>query len=321
MTNCTFIANSGLGGGGMSHSDSTATVTNCTFSGNSAINGGGMLNSDSSPTVTNCTFSENFAVSRGGGMVNVNGSRPLVTNCILWGNRDSTGMGQTGQIRTFTGTPVVDYSIVQGGWSGAGGIGVLDADPLFVDADGPDDTPGTEDDDLRLMPGSPAIDSADTTALPPDVADLDGDGDATERTPLDLAGNPRVLNDPATPDTGIPGSRVVDMGAYEFAPDCNANGLADECDVNCLGGKGTCNVPGCGQSSDSDANDIPDECETGACCDGTTGLCADDVPMTACSGGQRHWSLNTLCAELDPPCAAAIPTVNAWGWRCSAWSC
>ncbi len=65
-------------------------------------------------------------------------------------------------------------------------------DPRFVDLAGADAVAGTEDDDLHLMSGSPAVDLADASQLPADVADLDGDGDTTEPTPLDVAGDPRV---------------------------------------------------------------------------------------------------------------------------------
>ncbi len=47
----------------------------------------------------------------------------------------------------------------------------------------------------------------------------------------DLDGNPRFVDDPATPDTGVPGGAggdaIVDMGAYEFP--------CDPCDMNCDG--------------------------------------------------------------------------------------
>ena len=54
-----------------------------------------------------------------------------------------------------------------------------------------------------------------------------GDGNFTERIPIDLDPKPRFLDDPATQATGVPSpefpeSVVVDMGAYEFAPACNA---------------------------------------------------------------------------------------------------
>ena len=55
-------------------------------------------------------------------------------------------------------------------------MGNIDADPLFVDADGPDDIPGTEDDDLRLSAGSPCINTGDPDFVPePDETDIDGD--------------------------------------------------------------------------------------------------------------------------------------------------
>jgi hypothetical protein len=52
--------------------------------------------------------------------------------------------------------------------------------------------------------------------VPPDAADLDGDGDSAESLPLDLAGLPRFADDSGTPDTGEGLSPMVDLGAYEF---------------------------------------------------------------------------------------------------------
>jgi len=70
--------------------------------------------------------------------------------------------------------------------------------------------------DYHLTGGSPCIDAADNDAVPPDTLDLDGDGDTTEPIPFDLDGNPRFVDDPATPDTGNGEPPIVDMGAYEF---------------------------------------------------------------------------------------------------------
>ncbi|MEE9294690.1 MAG: right-handed parallel beta-helix repeat-containing protein [Phycisphaerae bacterium] len=251
VTNCVFSGNQASGGGGVHNDTSSPTVANCVFSENEANTGGGVMNfSNSSPTVTNCTFSGNSGTIFGGGMYNV-GSSPTVTNCIFWGNSDSGGMDESAQIHIDSGTPVVDYSIVQGGWGGAGGAGIVNSDPLFVDADGPDDIPGTADDDLRLLFGSPAIDAGDNDAVPADTADLDNDMDTAEPIPFDLDGNQRFLDDPFTDDTGNPGLGVaiVDMGAYEFASDCNENGIPDDKDV-------------AGEtSSDCNENGVPDECE------------------------------------------------------------
>ncbi|MFQ5807169.1 MAG: hypothetical protein ACE5I3_12040, partial [Phycisphaerae bacterium] len=105
-------------------------------------------------------------------------------------------------------------SCVQGGYDG---IGNIDADPLFVDPDGPDNDPNTwEDNDYRLSVGSPCIDAGDNDAVPPDIADLDGDGDVDEPIPFDLDGNPRFVDDPGMPDSGNGTPPIVDMGAYEF---------------------------------------------------------------------------------------------------------
>jgi parallel beta-helix repeat protein len=102
-------------------------------------------------------------------------------NCILW-NSGST-------IWIYDGSTVnISYSNIQGGWLGEGNI---DADPLFVDPEGPDNVPGTEDDNLRLAPSSPCVDAGDPGYVPgPNEIDLDG--------------NPRIVGD------------VIDMGAYEF---------------------------------------------------------------------------------------------------------
>ncbi|MCH7798723.1 MAG: hypothetical protein IID28_09820 [Planctomycetes bacterium] len=220
VINCTFSGNTAPGGGGMANTNSSPTVTNCAFTGNTAGNGGGMANDGASPTVTNCSFIENTASSNGGGMANLS-SNPTVTNCTFSGNSAVRGGGMANLSSNPTvtncilwgdspeeivasGTPIVTYSDVQGGWPGTGNI---DADPLFVDPD---------NGDFRLSPGSPCIDAGNNWGLPQDTTDLDGDGDTRELTPWDLDGNPRFNADPADFDPGCGVPVVVDMGAYEF---------------------------------------------------------------------------------------------------------
>ena len=50
-----------------------------------------------------------------------------------------------------------------------------------------------------------------------DELDLDGDGDALEWLPVDLAGAARVVDDPGTVDSGVSGGAgsIVDRGALE----------------------------------------------------------------------------------------------------------
>jgi hypothetical protein len=126
ITNCKFNGNlSKYSGGGMYNKSSSPTLANCIFNGNSAsANGGGMSNWwESSPTLINCTFSRNSA-NDGGGMYNYADCSPTLTNCILWGNTPD-------EVYIDSGSPVITYSNVQGGW---GGLGNIDADPCFAGA-------------------------------------------------------------------------------------------------------------------------------------------------------------------------------------------
>ena len=66
-------------------------------------------------------------------------------------------------------SPSVTYSDIQGGYAGAGNI---NAYPLFIDPDGPDNVAGTEDDDLHLTKGSPCIDTGTSSGAPD--TDLEG---------------------------------------------------------------------------------------------------------------------------------------------------
>ena len=210
ISNCIFVGNTGSydGGGFCCYADSNPTLINCMFSGNTAIiqHGGGMSNSRSSPTVTNCTFIGNSAGREGGGIFCRRDSNPNVTNCILWGNSAAQGNQIALWYRDIVGAEpstaaiTVSYCDVQGGAEGVHldpnctlnwGDGNIDADPLFIDADGADNMVGTEDDNLRLSAGSPCIDVGDNAAVPPSVL-------------TDLDGNPRIVNS------------TVDMGTYEF---------------------------------------------------------------------------------------------------------
>ena len=224
VTGCTLSGNTAGWGGGMYNAySSNPTVTNCLFSGNtaSAYGGGGMHNySSSSPMVTSCTFSGNTSSDVGGGMFNESNSSPTVTNCILWGDSPdeifNSGVGSIITVRSSDVQGVLPTGVIDGG-------GNIDVDPLFVDADGVDNTIGTEDDDLRLQAGSFAIDAGNTTAIPAGVF-------------TDLDGYPRAVDDPDTVDTGISllvvtGDAVtIDMGAYESQVNCSLVG-----DVNCDG--------------------------------------------------------------------------------------
>jgi autotransporter-associated beta strand protein len=195
----------------MDNGHSSPRLTNCTFTANSATDqdssGGGMCNDFSSPTLTNCTFTANLAGEMGGGMRNYSSS-PRLTNCILWANEapsDSEFCDDDSR------TPVVTYSDIQGGYSGAGNINL---DPHFVrnPSPGPDGQWRTADDDygdLRLRPFSPAVDAGNKGAVPAGIGS-------------DLAGSPRFADVPTVADTGLGQAPIVDLGAYEAAANVDA---------------------------------------------------------------------------------------------------
>lgn len=258
LAHCAFNRNASDGDGGAMHitGQSSLTLTNCAISGNSSTRGGGMYSNNSAPTLINCILNANSA-SEGGGAVYSNGDSDIAlaggTFLANFAPAGSTlacdsGFASTSSVTVVNSilsdgaggiwnnnesTITITYSAIQGSWPGAGNI---DTDPLFIDADGPDDIPGTQDDDLRLSPCSPAIDAGDNTGVSADTLDLDDDGDADEPIPIDFDHNPRFVDDAWTQDTGNGAPPVVDMGAYEFqgnSTECCGNGIVEpgeECD-------------------------------------------------------------------------------------------
>jgi parallel beta-helix repeat protein len=198
LINCTFIGNSARYGAGMHNDDSSPIITNCTFTGNEAESGGGMYNEYySHPILTNCTFSRNIArvgnalTCDAWNHIKVHSSIIDLRNCILWdgGNEIYNRTRSTINI-TYSNVPNNQTAIYDPSEDVIWGEGNINTDPLFVDADGDDNIVGTEDDDLRLLEGSPCIDAGDNSAVPPSVV-------------TDVEGNPRITNG------------RVDMGAYE----------------------------------------------------------------------------------------------------------
>ena len=264
LTNCDFHMNSANVGAGMTiYRESHPTLVNCTFSGNAAgSNAGGLLiRRHGDPTLTNCVFIGNTAAEYGAGFAVKRTSAPVFVNCTLADNLAPDGSAfacespgtenqntvqlancivwnDGNQVRnTDESTINVSYSNFRGGWPGDGNV---DADPLFVDADGPDDDPNTLDDnDYRLAANSPCVDAADNTAIPPDVSDLDNDGDTAEMTCHDLDGLGRCADAPFMSDTGVAQPpdylNIADMGAYELRfGDCTGDAVVDHADLEAL---------------------------------------------------------------------------------------
>jgi cysteine-rich repeat protein len=236
--------------------------------------------------------------SAGGGLY-LYVSSPTIANTIVAFN--SSG------IRLDGGAPTPLYNCVYGniaydyeGLTDPTGIdGNISADPVFVQnpEPGPDGMWGTGDDDLgdlQLSSSSPCIDAGDNDEVPPDTPDLDDDWDKTEPLPYDLAGGPRFLDNPTSPDTGTPGVTglpVVDIGAYENAVWCG-NGVI-EMDEECDDGR---------ESATCDA-----DCTFPECGDGTVNAAAGEE----CDDGntQSGDGCNATCHSEE----GAVPTVSGWG--------
>ncbi len=217
LDRCSILGNSAVvNGGGLHNNGGLAELTSTILSGNTAAQGGAMNNILGTLILTNCTISGNLAASSVGGVSNTNGSSN-VKSCVLWNNRGNTGATQLSQFSGLGSS--INYSCVEA-WNGSlGGTGNIGLDPAFVDADGQDDLAGTEDDDLRVIAGSPMINTGDPLLAPP------------ANGLKDRAGSPRVS------------CARVDMGAYEFEfdrYDYNCDYAVDSNDYaawsECIGG-------------------------------------------------------------------------------------
>ncbi|UCD52396.1 MAG: lamin tail domain-containing protein, partial [Phycisphaerales bacterium] len=173
LAGCSFLGNqTESNGGAVYFRQDGSQVANCVFSGNQARDDGGAVYTRQSRRVYiyNCTLSANGAQGNGGGIAIATGARlPALAGSILWGNTDHSGITYEAQL--FGEVEAVTASCIQ---LAPGLQDVLTQDPLFVDADGPDDVPGTEDDDFHLLPGSPCIDAGDLNYAARMLTDRDG---------------------------------------------------------------------------------------------------------------------------------------------------
>ena len=223
--NCFFTDNnvvSEYGYGGAIHASSydpnvnRADFANCMFAHNQGGQwGGAMYLYKSDVTLTNCTVAGNSATDNGGAIYAYNHCTVGITNCIMWGDSAPDGPEIALQIAPVGAVASVSRSNVEGGqdavqvdqgctllWSRN-----ISTPPLFAD-------PAIGE--YSILADSPCIDAGDNTAIPLDTLDIDTDGNTVEPLPYDLDGNPRLADDPDTPDTGNGTPPIVDMGAYEY---------------------------------------------------------------------------------------------------------
>jgi predicted outer membrane repeat protein len=286
LVDCSFVANAAHEGGAMEWENGTqgATLVNCLFIDNTATLHGGAIDSGGDVDIVNCTFVGNTAPAEGGGVgggaIWAEWDQTTITNCIFWGNipdqiqEDSGGGG---------GVAIVTYSDVQGEeWTGMGNV---DADPRFVDAEAgdfrlakpcspcvdaghPDD--GGSVNSSCPVPGDYSVPCALTCPLPPgtgsgipcdDPWDVDQDGSTGEPTPdLRFPSYPNSLDRVLDGEGDDIDDPRIDMGAYEFVRKC--------CPWDCQ-----TNVPPDGEVGPDDANSLRlqygQECTT---CDFGVGL-------------------------------------------------
>lgn len=243
----TFRRNSAASGSGVkiAGSDAQAAIFNCVFTGNVATQeysggGAGVRSFAANTLIANSTFVANLGAYGPAIQNDANGPGHMtITNTIVWGSGEDPIVGLPASRITAT------FNNIEGGWPGLGNI---DIDPLFEDAQGPDGVYGTEDDNLRLTPDSGCVNAG---------WDYLDDSPAT-----DIEGNPRIQ------------ACRIDMGTYESPyaqdpfPDCDGDNVDDDCQID-DGASDDCNrsqVPDLcdiadGYSQDCNLNAIPDECD------------------------------------------------------------
>jgi cysteine-rich repeat protein len=150
--------------------------------------------------------------------------------------------------------------------------------------------PGDGDADFTLNPriGAPGNVEADH-AFFNGMSDLAlstgrsfGDGNQASHWKADeISGFNIGVMDP-TLATGVPqllteaDLRAFGLIGWDLVGDCNANGIPDNCDLECGVVDGVCDVPGCGNKLDCNLNGVPDECDLTP----PLSVCDDSNPCT-----------------------------------------
>jgi predicted outer membrane repeat protein len=171
VTNCTFRGNTADSGGAI-YNDGFALVTNCTFNANSAKAGsaGGIYNTAiGNLTLRSCTFVENTSTGAGSAFFNDGGIMNFGNN-IFRAQGASASVARVPGGGAFLSTGGNISSDAAGGGSGTAPAGILNGNGDRRNTDPMVDlvlTPyGGRTATHALLPGSPAINTADSTRTP-----------------------------------------------------------------------------------------------------------------------------------------------------------
>ena len=160
IADCLISGNRAFDGGGIvfwgcSGRLRHVNISGCVIAGNSATMwGGGIYCSSMVIKIANCTVISN-AADLGGGIFLGQALWPMtaVKNCIIWGNRDSAGSGESAQIEIMGWIeegPAINHNCIQGLTGALGGNGNIGADPCLAQTGfwDPNGTPGDPNDDF-----------------------------------------------------------------------------------------------------------------------------------------------------------------------------
>jgi hypothetical protein len=236
VVNVSWIGNQADFGAAVRNIDCSPTLVNALFIGNVAeYVGGAIYNSNGQPNINNCTAANNSTrrsqgeFGGGGAVFNDKITHLYLNNCILWGNTSGADTPDQVYNEEIPGDLLnssyteLHSSLYPNGCSGFGSTcyeAEVKTDPLFVNLPGLDGIIGTLDDNVRLMPGSPAINAGDNTNVGLDDLDINNNGIITETLPYDLDYAKRFVQ-------AVPGylsylnhntPPVVDLGVYESTP-------------------------------------------------------------------------------------------------------
>ncbi len=276
-----FTGGEGPGGCGLKIDQAGVVVRDCEFMHN---DGGGVVSLTADVAFYGCSFEHNATKVAGGGVRTEGGSATL-TNCVVRANSAETyggGIYSNGGQATLVNTQVLGNTTVSGAWGGGiySGAGTLMAINSLIERNGSVDAGGGvfvaggeatlagcefrgnySERGWSVGNSGGKVSIRDSKVCGMREWSTDGDGIEASTTAFAAdCGTDRNLNgrDDAE-EIALGWARDCDGNGTpdEYDPDCNANGIADRCEIDS------------GWTDDCNGNGLPDSCEI------SMGLAAD----------------------------------------------